>query len=392
MATKLFSPLSIRDVTLRNRIVASPMWQYAGHDGRPNDWHLMNLGRLADGGSALVMQEGTTVQRGTKGTRGDIGIWNDENLEAYARIVALMKTCGAIPGIQLIHPGRKARQKPPQEGRGPQERTSDVIPEWDDWEVMGPSPLPVGPGMPLPREMTGVDIQNAVEAFAAAAARADRAGYEVLELHGAHGYLLHSFLSPLSNHRTDRYGGNLQNRARILLETVEAVRSQWPEGKPLFVRLSCIDGPQEGLTIEDTFALVPLLKAVGVDLIDCSSGGNGGSPLTRGKSASYGYQVELSAAIRRETGILTATVGLIVHAHQAEQYLAEGKADLIALARELIYNPNWPMDAALKLGEDDAFNLLSPREAFWLERRAATTPGLVPSTFADPFAPQNGTK
>ncbi|MDI5929680.1 NADH:flavin oxidoreductase/NADH oxidase [Rhizobium leguminosarum] len=386
MNTKLFSSLALRDVVLKNRIVASPMWQYAGQAFKPTDWHLMNLGRLADGGAGLVYQEGTTVERRGCGTLGDIGIWSDDDVEAYSRIVRLIESCGSVPGIQLIHAGRKARQRPPQQGRGALERTSDIT-DWEAWDVIAPSAIAQAEGFPVPREMTLADIQQVIEAFTAAARRADRAGYRVVQLHAAHGYLLHEFLSPVSNRRTDAYGGSFENRARMLLDVVGGVRSVLPQGKPLVVRLSCIDGQSGGWTLEDTFALVRLLYAHGVDLIDCSSGGIDGSPLTKGLAASYGYQAGLSEAVRRETGVPTTAVGLIVHAHQAESVLQEEKADLVALARELIYNPNWPMDAARKLGDEKSFDVMQRREAFWLERRAITVPDLVPSTFDDPFAP-----
>jgi 2,4-dienoyl-CoA reductase-like NADH-dependent reductase (Old Yellow Enzyme family) len=386
MKTRLFSTFSLRDITLKNRVVAAPMWQYAGRGGKPSDWHLMNLGRLADGGAGLVFQEGTTVERRGCGTLGDIGLWNDDSIEFYKRIVELVSSCGAVPGIQLMHAGRKARQKPPAQGRGPLERTH-AIEDWDSWDVIAPSAIPQAKDMPMPREMTLTDIQQVVEAFTAAARRADHVGYQVLGLHAAHGYLLHEFLSPISNVRTDPYGGSFENRVRVLLEVVEGVRSVWSHAKPLVVRLSCVDGDTAGWTLEDTFALVRLLHAHGVDLVDCSSGGIDGSPLTKGVAASYGYQAELAAAVRRETGVPTSAVGLIVHARQAERLLAEGKCDLLALARELIYNPNWPMDAARKLGDEQGFNVMQRREAFWLERRALTVPNLVPSTFGDPFAP-----
>jgi 2,4-dienoyl-CoA reductase-like NADH-dependent reductase (Old Yellow Enzyme family) len=384
--TQLFSPLTLRDVTLKNRVMAAPMWQYAGRGGRPNDWHLMNLGRLADGGSGLVFQEGTTVERRGCGTPGDIGLWSDDSLPFYGRIVRLVESCGAIPAVQLMHAGRKAKQKPPAQGRGALQRTPDIE-DWDDWDMVAPSAIPAGEGMPVPRAMTAHDITQVIDAFVAAARRADHAGYRALELHAAHGYLLHTFLSPLSNHRGDAWGGSFENRARLLLDVVEGVRAAWPAGKPLFVRLSCVDGPSDGWTLEDTFALVRLLAARGVDLVDCSSGGIAGSPLTAGQQATYGYQVELASAVRRATGVPTAAVGLIVHARQAEAILAEGHADLVALARELIYNPNWPLDAAQKLGDDAGFSVMQRRGAFWLERRARTVPGLVPSTFGDPFEP-----
>lgn len=383
--TALFSELALRDVVLKNRVMAAPMWQYAGRDGRPNDWHLMNLGRLADGGAGLVFQEGTTVERRGCGTLGDIGLWDDSALDFYQRIVALVESCGAVPAIQLMHAGRKARQKPPAQGRGMLERTPDIA-DWDAWEVVGPSAQAAGAGQPVPRAMEASDIAAVTEAFVAAARRADRIGYRVLELHAAHGYLLHSFLSPLSNLRGDAWGGRFENRARLLLDVVDGVRAVWPSGKPLLVRLSCVDGGVGGWSLDDTFRLVRLLQSRGVDLIDCSSGGIAGSPLPAGQAAAYGYQVALAEAVRRETGVPTAAVGLIVHAHQAEAIVAEGRADLVALARELIYNPNWPMDAAQKLADDVGFGVMQRRGGFWLERRAQTVPGLQPSTYGDPFA------
>jgi 2,4-dienoyl-CoA reductase-like NADH-dependent reductase (Old Yellow Enzyme family) len=379
--TRLFSTFEVRDVVLKNRVMAAPMWQYAGKNFRPTDWHLMNIGRLADGGAGLVFQEGTTVERRGCGTLGDIGLWDDDAIPTYRRMVALVESCGGVPGIQLMHAGPKSRQNNPTRGRGPLQRTPEIE-DWDDWDVIGPSSVSRNPDFPAPREMTLADIQQVTQAFVSAARRAEAVGYRVLELHAAHGYLLHSFLSPLANVRTDAYGGSFAHRARLLLEVVEGVRAVWPASKPLFVRLSCIDGPPEGWSIQDTFELVRLLHKRGVDLIDCSAGGIQGSPLL-GRAAHYGYQVELAAAVRRETGVPTCAVGLIVHASQAEQIIATGKADLVALARELIYNPNWPMDAARKLHDDKGFDVMQRRGAFWLERRAETMPQLLPSTYGN---------
>ncbi|MEI8303079.1 MAG: NADH:flavin oxidoreductase/NADH oxidase [Burkholderiales bacterium] len=378
--TLLFSPWQLRDVVFRNRIMAAPMWQYAGHQWRPTDWHLMNLGRLADGGSGLVFQEGTTVERRGCGTVGDIGIWDDAAVPHLRRLVAIMRDCGAVPGIQLMHAGRKARQKPPDQGRGALQRSPEIT-DWDAWDVIAPSAITLpGESAAAPREMTGSDIRAVIDAFVAGARRADAAGYQVLDLHAAHGYLLHSFLSPLANRRGDAWGGSLANRMRFVLETVAGVRAVWPAGKPIFVRLSVIDGAAGGWTLEDSVTLVREMHRLGVDLIDCSAGGIAGSPLPAGQSASYGYQVDLAAAIRRETGVPTSAVGLIVHASHAERILREGACDLVALARELIHNPNWPVDAAIKLGDDIGHRVMKTRGGFWLERRAATVPGLRTST------------
>jgi 2,4-dienoyl-CoA reductase-like NADH-dependent reductase (Old Yellow Enzyme family) len=376
--TMLFSEYRLRDVPLKNRIVVSPMWQYSGQNWCPTDWHLMNLGRLSAGGAALVFQEGTTIERRGCGTRGDLGIWDNASIPAFARIVAMIRANGAVPGIQLMHAGRKARTQPPTEGGGPLDRTPDMQ-DWDRWELIAPSAIPQAEGFPVPRPMTRQDIVAVTDAWISAARRADQAGYDVLNIHGGHGYLLHQFLSPASNVRTDAYGGGFDNRVRLFMEVVEGVRAVWPASKPIVVRLSCIDGA--GWMIEDTIRLVKRLASAGVDLIDCSSGGMGGPVLS---ASVYGYQVELAATVRRETGVPTSAVGLIVHAAQAERVLVQGAADLVVLARELIYNPNWPIDAAQKLNDDAGFSMMPRKSAFWLQRRAANMPDLRPSTYSLP--------
>ena len=376
-ASKLFEPLTIREVTLSNRVVASPMWQYAGERGYPTDWHLMHLGRMASGGTSLVMQEGTTIEKRGRGTVGDLGIWDDSYIEPLRRLVGIIKANGAVPGIQLMHPGRKARQHRPWEGRRPLDHSSDLW-DWHEWEVIGPSPIPVAEGFPIPREMTAADIRAVIEAWAAAAERADAAGYEVIEIHGAHGYLLHAFMSEAANQRRDAYGGSFANRIRLTLEVTEAVRAVWPERKPLFMRLSCVD--EVGWTMAETIKLTRELMARGIDVIDCSSGGLGGSPVA-GARAYYGYQVPYSARLRRETGVLTAAVGLIVHADQAEGIIANGEADLVAVGRELLYNPNWAADAAQKLDALPNFDNMPERMGFWLRKRARAVEGFVPSTY-----------
>jgi len=376
----LFSPLTLRDVTLKNRIMVSPMWQYCAEKGYPTDWHLMNLGRLADGGAGLVFQEGTSIERRACGTVGDLGIWDDCFIEPLKRLVNLVCLNGGVPAIQLVHAGRKARQVPPYKGRGPLLDAAGVE-DWDDWEMIAPSALPASPGFSEPRAMNAADIASTVEAWGASAQRADQAGYQVMELHGAHGYLIHQFLSSSSNRRSDGYGGDFYGRTRYIMEVVEEVRRFWPAGKPLLMRLSCFDG--DGWKLEDTLRLVPMLAKAGVDLIDCSAGGISGSPLKGDRPLSYGYQVELAEAVKRETGVPTAAVGLIVHARHAEQIVQSGAADLVALGRELIYNPNWPVDAAQKLGVDPDFQVMQRRSSFWLDRRAKTVPGLTLSTYGE---------
>lgn len=372
MSRDLFSPLHIRDVRLDNRIVASPMWQYAGEDGMPTDVHTVQLGRMAMGGAGLVFQEGTSVDRTARGTVGDLGIWDDHFIAPYARLVNLMKTNGAVPGIQLVHAGRKARRNLPWRAHEPSPPPSD------GWRVVAPSPLVLTPDdAEVPEEMTGAEVADVVHSFVDAARRANTAGYEVLEVHAAHGYLVHTFLSPLTNHRTDRYGGSTQNRFRLLLEIVDGIRTVWPSGKALFVRLSAID-TEWGIT--DTIELVRELQKHGVDVIDCSSGGLTGKPVYGAAPPGYGYQVPYSEEVRRHTGVRTMAVGYIVHAAQAHSIVRDGRADLVALGRELLHNPNWPMDAARKLGLPDPYSIAAPHISYWLTKRARDFDGFEPST------------
>jgi 2,4-dienoyl-CoA reductase-like NADH-dependent reductase (Old Yellow Enzyme family) len=376
--SQLFAGLTLRGLELKNRVVVSPMWQYAGRNGFPTDWHLMHLGRYADGGAGLVFQEGTTVERRGCGTLGDLGLWDDQYVEPLSRLVRIIKDNGAVPGIQLMHAGRKARMSTPMEGRRPLARTPDIT-DWDEWEPIAPSPLPIRDGLTPPREMTERDIEEVIAAFVSAAVRAHAAGYEVVELHAGHGYLLHQFLSTATNQRTDCYGGSFANRTRLLKRVVEGVRSVWPQDKPLFARLSVDDGG--GWDVDDSVRLVEELLPLGVDVVDCSSGGLVGSPMEGARDYSYGYQIDYAAEVKRRTGAPTMAVGLVVHPELAEQIVAEGSADLVAVAREMLYNPNWPLDAAMKLGVEDPYAITSLRTAYWLRRRAETVPGLVPSTF-----------
>jgi 2,4-dienoyl-CoA reductase-like NADH-dependent reductase (Old Yellow Enzyme family) len=386
-APGLFTPLTLRGVALTNRIAAAPMWQYAGEKGFSTDWHVVQLGRLAAGGAGLVFQEGTVVERRGCGTVGDLGLWDDRFIEPLRRLVNVMVSCGAVPGVQLMHAGRKARQPRPWEGVGELQRPEGVD-DWDTWDVIAPSAIAQGPGYTIPRAMERRDIQDLKDAWVSAARRAHAAGYQVLEVHGAHGYLLHQFLSSAANQRTDEYGGSLANRCRLLLEVVEGIRSVWPAEKPLFVRLSCVD--EQGWTLNDSLALAQQLRALGVDVIDCSSGGIGvTSALAMHRSLHPGYQVPYAHALRSQVGVATMAVGLIVQAKHAQQIVSTGAADLVALARELLYNPNWPMDAARKLGVDPRFERAPQRVGFWLNKRAVSVPGLVYST-SDESGPASG--
>jgi 2,4-dienoyl-CoA reductase-like NADH-dependent reductase (Old Yellow Enzyme family) len=374
----LFTPIRLRDIGLKNRVVIAPMHQYSAVKGFATDWHLMNAGRFAAGGAGLVIMESTKVERRGCGTVGDLGIWKDEFIPGLARCVDFIRKHGAVPGIQLGHSGRKARRFRPWEGGAPL-KPSPEIDDWQDWELVAPSAINAPETDPTPRALTRDEIPKLVEAWGEAARRADAAGFDVLEIHGAHGYLIHEFLSPFSNRRNDEYGGSELNRMRFAIEVVEAVRARWPAKKPLFLRLSVQD--DAGWGPEQSVALARIVKDKGVDVIDCSSGGMRGSPVVSAGAVTYGYQVPYAAKIRAEAGIATMAVGLIVHGDQAEAILQRGEADLIAIAREVLYNPNWPMDAAQKLGVDKQFASVPPPQAYWLAKRASSVKDVVPSTY-----------
>ena len=338
----LFSPLTLRSLTLRNRIVLSPMCQYSAKDGFATDWHLVHLGSRAAGGAAVVMAEATAVLPEGRISPCDLGIWSDEHVEGLARIAAFIHEQGAVPAIQLAHAGRKASTAPPWEGGGP------VSSAQGGWTPVAPSPIPFADGYPTPLALTEPQIERVIAAFAEAAQRALRAGFKIVEIHAAHGYLLHQFLSPVSNRREDAYGGPLENRMRLLLRVVDRVRSVWPDDLPLFVRISATDWlPEGGWDLEQSVALAKELKSRGVDLIDTSSGGL--VPHARVPVAP-GYQVPFAQRLRAEAGVKTGAVGLITDPKQAEAVLAEGKADLIFLGRELLRDPYWPLRAAQALG------------------------------------------
>jgi 2,4-dienoyl-CoA reductase-like NADH-dependent reductase (Old Yellow Enzyme family) len=342
----LFAPLSIKTVTLRNRIGVSPMCMYSSTDGMMNDWHLVHLGARAAGGAGLVIAEATAVSPEGRITPSDAGLWSDSQIEPLVRINRFVKSQGAVVGVQLAHAGRKAGAARPWEGGG---HLADAA---GGWPVIGPSAAAFGGSLSkVPTAMTEADIGRVQRDFVDAARRALAAGYEWLELHGAHGYLAHQFLSPKSNLRTDRYGGSFENRVRFLLETTRAVRGVWPENLPLTVRLSCTDWVEGGWTIEESVELARRLKAEGVDLIDCSSGG---AVADAKIPVGPGYQVQFAERIRREAGIATAAVGLITEPAQADAIIREGQADEVLLAREFLRDPHWPLRAARVLGLKDA--------------------------------------
>jgi 2,4-dienoyl-CoA reductase-like NADH-dependent reductase (Old Yellow Enzyme family) len=377
----LFTPLAIRSVTLKNRVVVAPMHQYSALAGHATDWHLVNAGRYAQGGAGLVIMESTKVARNGCGTVGDLGLWEDQFIPALARCAQFIKAHGAVAGIQLGHSGRKARLSRPWEGGKPLTGSEPEIYDWDGWELVAPSAVPHTQTSPTPRALSVPEVGDLVAKWGAAALRAAQAGFDLLEIHGAHGYLVHQFLSPVSNLRNDHYGGSELNRMRFALEVAECVRAAWPGDKPLFMRLSCEDDAGWGLS--DSIKLARRLKGIGVDVIDCSSGGTlGHSPMDGARAKKYGYQVPYAEKIRREVDIMTMAVGHIVHADQAEAILRQARADLIALAREIMHNPSWPMDAAQKLGADPGFRLVPPPYAYWLAKRANSGFEGTPSTWS----------
>ncbi len=344
MSAALFSPFGLRSLTLRNRIVVSPMCQYSSTDGFANDWHLVHLGGFAVGGAALVMSEATAVSPEGRISPFDLGIWKDEHVDMLSRIVRFVEGQGAIMGVQLAHAGRKASMDVPwRGGRMLTEAEGGWLP------VYAPSAEAFSPRYPMPVEMTVADIERITGDFRSAALRARAAGFRVIELHGAHGYLVHEFLSPLSNKRSDEYGGSFENRARFALRVIDTVREVWPAELPLFLRISATDWSPGGWDIEESVELARLAHAHGVDLVDVSTGGNvAGAQIPAGP----GYQVPFAARVRREAAVPTGAVGLITEPAQAEDIVSRGDADVVILARELLRDPHWPLRAARELGVD----------------------------------------
>jgi 2,4-dienoyl-CoA reductase-like NADH-dependent reductase (Old Yellow Enzyme family) len=337
----LFDSLPIRGILFKNRIAISPMCQYSSEDGFANDWHLVHLGSRAVGGAALVIQEATAVSPRGRISPDDMGLWKDEQIEPLQRITRFIKKQGSVPGIQLAHAGRKASVQSPWKGG----KVLDI--KEGGWKTQAPSVIPFRDEDPIPEAMTTVDILELRKDFLSSAQRAVEAGFEVIEIHSAHGYLLNSFLSPLSNHRTDEYGGSFENRTRLVREIARDIRTRWPEKFPLFIRISASDYVEGGWDLPSSVQLAKVLKPLGVDLIDVSSGGlmpHVKIPL------GPGYQVPFAEAIRREAGILSGAVGLITEAGQAEEIIQSGKADMVLLARQSLRNPYFPWTAAKELG------------------------------------------
>jgi 2,4-dienoyl-CoA reductase-like NADH-dependent reductase (Old Yellow Enzyme family) len=371
MKNLLFTPIDLRSVRARNRVVISPMCTYSAADGMASDWHLAHLHKFAVGGAGIVFVEATGVEPRGRITHGCLGIWSDAHAEALRRIAAALKSQGAVPAIQLAHAGRKASMQRPWFGNGA--LTADDIARGDrPWQVVGPTDQPLAEGWLVPKAMQRADIDAVVQAFVDGARRALAAGFELAEIHGAHGYLIHSFLSPISNTRTDGYGGDRAGRMRFALEVTEAVRTVWPDDKPLFFRVSAVDAMEGGWQIEDSVELAKALKARGVDVIDCSSGGISGGTASAMIPRELGFQVPFAARVRREADIPTQAVGLILDGPQAEAILQAGDADLIAIGREALVDPFWAHRAAAALGADVDFDSWPQAYGWWLKRRAKT--------------------
>jgi len=372
-APLLFQPLTLRQLVLKNRIVISPMCQHAAEGGHATAWHMVHLGKFALGGAGLILTESTAVE--SKGRIGcaDLGLWKDSQIAPLKEVVDFVHENGAAIGVQLAHAGRKSGSQPLWEG-GAALKQEQMAADLEPWRRLGPSAIPAGPGWTVPDVLDAAGIEGVIQDFVAATTRAEQAGFDVVELHFGHGYLVASFLSPNANHRTDEWGGDRNGRMRLALEIARRVRSEWPAHKPLFCRLSALDGSLDGWNLDDSVVLARELAHFGVDVIDCSSGGlteeTRALPVPRG----LGFQVPFSERIRREAGVKTQAVGLIVDPPQAEQVLAEGRADLVALGREALFDPYWAHHAAMTLGVDPDYRQWPERHGVWLRKRA---PGLA---------------
>lgn len=364
----IFTPLTIKGVTLRNRLVVSPMCQYSSVGGGPTDWHLVHLGKFALGGFGVVFNEEAAVEPRARKTYSCAGLYTRLHVQQYRRITEFLKEHGAVPAMQLGHAGRKASCEAPWDGFRPLTE-KDADKGKAPWRGISSSPLSISEKHPVPHEMDRDDIRAVKQAWRTAAELALEAGFDICEVHGAHGYLIHQFLSPLVNRRNDGYGGDLAGRMRLGLEIVEEVRAAWPKDKPLFFRVSSVDGQGGHWDMSDTVTLAKAARERGVDVVDCSSGGISG-PLTIAVVPRVpGYQVPFAEQVRREAGVMTMAVGLITEARQAEDILRQGKADLVAMAREAMYDPFWPMHAARELGREDYLDWLPFKYAWWLKRR-----------------------
>jgi 2,4-dienoyl-CoA reductase-like NADH-dependent reductase (Old Yellow Enzyme family) len=365
----LFSPLSLRGVTFPNRIAVSPMSQYAAKDGYASDYHFAHLARFALGGAGLVLTEATAVEERGRRTPGDLGLWQDGQIDGLARIASFVASEGAVPGIQLGHAGRKASERRPWHGQTPLNDEDATQRNEAPWPAIGPTGEPYGDGWPAPRAMEIGDIEDVRASFRAAAARAREAGFRVIEVYAAHGFLLHQFYSPACNTRSDAYGGDLESRIRLLLEVASDIRSEWPDDLPLLFRISAVDWVEAGWELEDTVALARALKQSGVDMLVCSSGAIGGTAAPIRMPVAAGFQVPFAQAVRSEADLASMAVGFIWDPHFADALVSDGRADMVALARELLNNPNWPLHAARALGVDDDYGRWKPQFGWWLNKR-----------------------
>jgi 2,4-dienoyl-CoA reductase-like NADH-dependent reductase (Old Yellow Enzyme family) len=364
--TPLFSSLKIKSKTFRNRVVLSPMCQYKAKDGIISDWHLQHYSRFAFSGLGAAFIEATGVSPEGRIGHGCTGIWSDDHVEGLSKIVKTFNQYDCLSGIQLAHAGRKASFLRPWDGASPITENDKIEPAW---QTIGPSAIPINNSSPVPKEMTIEDINRVKEDFKNAAIRANIAGFDILEIHGAHGYLLHSFFSPISNMRNDQYGGNFENRIRFAMEIIADIKSVWPENKPLFYRLSSIDAPGQGATIEDNVQLAKSLKIAGVDVIDCSSGGITGSPVLTKSKIIPGFQVPYSEKIKKEAEISSMAVGAIINADQANEIILNKRADLVAMGRELLADTQWVYKAATHFKLENSKSFLPDSYSFYLSRR-----------------------
>ena len=369
MLPNLFSPYSIKGTTLKNRIVVSPMSQYRAKDGFANDWHFVHLGRFALGGAGLVFCEATAVSEIGRRTHGDLGLWSDEQIAPLKRVTEFLNREGSVAGVQLAHAGRKASERRPWHGETPVDDEDSRVRNETPWTAIAPSALPYADGWPMPREMSEKEIEEVVQEFGTAARRSVDAGFKVVEIYAAHGFLIHQFLSPISNQRTDCWGGSLENRMQLALNVAESVRRNIPEDMPLIFRLSSTDWLDGGIEIDDVVAVSKALKKAGVDIIDCSSGGIGGKERPGRMTVEQGFQAPFAKQIKEQAEMATMTVGFLWDPEYCDELIASGCADLIALAREILDDPNWPLHAQNKLTSGQPYTHWPEEYGWWLSKR-----------------------
>jgi len=365
----LFTPFSLRGITFKNRISVSPMSQYRSVDGFANDWHNVHLGRFALGGAGLVYVEATAVEADGRRTAGDLGLWHDNQVAKLQSLASFLTNEGAVPAIQLSHAGRKASERRPWDGETPIDQEDIAVRNEHPWIAIGPSAIPYADGWPMPIEMTVNDIHRVIASFGKAAQRAFQAGFKMIEVYAAHGFLVHQFLSPISNKRNDEWGGNLTNRMRFAIEVAKSIRKNWPEEFPLAFRLSATDWLEGGIELEDTIEVAKALKQAGVDLIDCSSGGISGKERPQRMVIEQGFQVPFAEQIKAEANVSTMAVGFLWEPKFCEELVANQRVDMISLARELLDDPNWVLHAAAKLQRDENYQLWPIESGWWLMKR-----------------------